>query len=501
MNILGYNFDLFDFTQPIAHLALIASVVLLIFWYRRPPNSPPGPRGIPLFGVSIYVGKYMERTLAKWKNTYGSIMSVRLGLRDILVLNDFESINQALVKQQATFSGRPHLKLLDEITKGGGIATLDYGDLWKSQRKFGLMTLRGFGVGKKSMESRVSEEVACLNEAIRSENCKAFDISNILHKAISNNICDVILGKRFDYDDKHFEEVMHQLLSPFEDQLMAFTILISKVAPWLAKIPPMSFLVSRIFSKLRFVHEFLQNIIDEHEQSYDKENMRDFIDTFLKEMKKGDNQDFSSHQLLEYIRQLFLAGTETTSSTLNWALLCLLHYPESQRKMRKEIIDVIGFEGTASMSHKSSMPYTCAFIHELMRYRTLAPLSVFHKTNEDTELNGYFIPKNTLVAPNIWAVHNDPEYWEEPETFKPERFINEKGEFVSSSHVIPFSVGPRFCLGEQLARMEIFLFLVSMVQKFEFLPDPEAKELPDIDDGVKGVGFIPHSFRLVAKQM
>ena len=98
MNILGYNFDLFDFTQPIAHLALITLVVLLTYWYRRPPNSPPGPRGIPLFGVSVYVGKYIERTLAKWKNNYGSIMSVRLGLRDILVLNDFESINQVRIQ-------------------------------------------------------------------------------------------------------------------------------------------------------------------------------------------------------------------------------------------------------------------------------------------------------------------------------------------------------------------------------------------------------------------
>ncbi|CAK8694869.1 unnamed protein product [Clavelina lepadiformis] len=499
--MFDYNFVAIDFSQLAAQIALIASVLLLTYWYRRPPNSPPGPRGIPLFGVYPFVGKYMERKLAKWKKVYGPVISVRLGIRDMVVLNDLNSINQALVKQHTGFSGRLQIQLIQEITKGGGIGSLDYGPFWKSQRKFGLITFRGFGVGKKSMESRVSEELACFNEAIRSENGKAFDISNFMHKAISNTICNVIFGKRFDYDDKNFELILHRLLKGFADQLTAFTFRLILMAPWLRRVPPISFMCLRISRDLSNVLKFLQSIIDEHEQTYDKENMRDFIDAYLKEIKNGEDKDFTNNQLLQYIRELFLAGTETTSSTLNWALLCLLHYPETQKKLRKEILCVIGSEGTASMSHQSSMPYTCAFIHELMRYRTLAPLSVFHKTNEDTELNGYFIPKNTLVAPNIWAVHNDPEYWEEPEKFKPERFINEKGEFVPSSHVIPFSVGPRHCLGEKLARMEVFLFLVSMVQKFEFLPDPEAKELPDIDDGVSSTGFIPHPYCLVAKEM
>ena len=104
------------------------------------------------------------------------------------------------------------------------------------------------------------------------------------------------------------------------------------------------------------------------------------------------------------------------------------------------------------------------------------------------------------VFSNLWAVHNDPNLWKDPEKFLPERFLDEHGNFVSSNYVIPFGVGPRHCVGEQLARMEVFIFLVGMVQKFEFLPDPNASELPTIDDGSMGVGFSPIPFSLVARE-
>ena len=102
---------------------------------------------------------------------------------------------------------------------------------------------------------------------------------------------------------------------------------------------------------------------------------------------------------------------------------------------------------------------------------------------------------------NFWAVHNDEKLWDKPEVFNPDRFLDDEGKFVRSPHVIPFSVGPRHCLGEQLARMEYFVFLVSLLQRFEFLPDPDAKELPDINDGLSGFVFVPKPYKLVAKEL
>nr|XP_039248924.1 vitamin D 25-hydroxylase-like [Styela clava] len=202
-------------------------------------------------------------------------------------------------------------------------------------------------------------------------------------------------------------------------------------------------------------------------------------------MKKREKDDdvFNKIQLVRYVRDLFNAGSATTSSTLSWAFLALVSYPECQEKIVGEILTTFGEDGVPSMKHRHEMPYTCAFIQELMRHRTLFPLSAFHKTNEDSTLNGYNIPINTTIVPNIWAVHYDPKYFKNPREFLPDRFLDRDGKFISSNHVIPFSIGPRHCLGEQLARMDIFVFLTGILQKLKVFPHT-GKPLPSFNDGV-----------------
>ncbi|XP_076825448.1 cytochrome P450 2J6-like [Clavelina lepadiformis] len=491
-----------DLTNLInVYFLLCLSGLLLLYWYQRPRNFPPGPRGIPIFGMLPFMGKYGERKLAKWSKTYGPVMSLRMGRNDVVFLNDFNSIHEALVKQHAKFSGRTDAitPFMKDIMKNVGYIVLDDGEFFKSQKKLGQRVLSGLGVGGRKLESRVTEEASYLNEAIRSMDGKAFDASIFIKKAVANNICNIIFGERFDYDNKQIEEILSRLTAFTADTTTALASRICVLAPFLRDIPPIIFVYSRYKERLSMVFEFIKKKVDEHKETFNEDYLRDFIDAFLKESIKDNNNWFTNDQLIFYIRELFFAGTETVSSTLTWALLCLLHYPEVHQKLRREILNVIGYDGTASMTHKPMMPYTRAFLQEVMRYRTLAPLSIFHKTNEDAELNGYFIPKNTMVGPNIWAVHNDPDFWDEPEKFKPERFIDDKGEFVQPSHIIPFSLGPRACLGKQLAKMEIFIFLVSMVQRFEFLPNPDDYELPEVEHGTSGVAFVPHPFRLVAK--
>lgn len=142
------------------------------------------------------------------------------------------------------------------------------------------------------------------------------------------------------------------------------------------------------------------------------------------------------------------------------------------------------------------MPYTEAFLHELMRHATLAPLGVVHRTTEDTILEGCFIPKDSIVQANLSAIHNDPEVWESPEKFLPERFLTEnQEELTKKMNFLPFSYGGRHCLGESLARDELFLFLTSIVQNFSIGADPMSPN-PSITPMV-GVGSIPKPHKLV----
>ncbi|XP_078484970.1 cytochrome P450 2U1-like isoform X1 [Ciona intestinalis] len=483
-------------------IVFFTAFLALCYWYKRPSNFPPGPRGVPFLGVIPFLGNYPARVMRKWSRNYGPVMSVRMGSRDLVVLNSHESIQKALVKQSQNFSGRPNLPALTQVTDGLGLATLDYTDDWKTQHRFGLTTLRGFGVGKRSMEDRIVEEVAYLNDAIRSHNGKPFDILGILGNAVSNNTCSVVMGRRFDYDNKRFKKIIALLSGLFTNPKSNSTIILVLFMPFLMKIPPFSRINNKRVDSINEIKRLLREIVHEHELSFDKDDIRDFMDAFIAEQKKNDkHSSFTDLQLLQYVRDLFVAGTETTTSTLRWSILCLIHNPEMQEKLRKEISKVIGQDRVPAMSDKTQMPYTCAFMQEVFRYRTLVPLSLFHVTNDDVSLNGYSIPKGTTVLPNLWAAHNDPDVWDEPSKFKPERHLDEKGNFVQSKHVIPFSVGPRHCLGEQLARMEIFIFLVSMVQKFEFLPDPNEPDLPEIENGSCGTVFVPFRFKQIAKMI
>nr|XP_039258464.1 cytochrome P450 2U1-like [Styela clava] len=184
-------------------------------------------------------------------------------------------------------------------------------------------------------------------------------------------------------------------------------------------------------------------------------------------------------QLIQYIGYLIDAGTGTTKQY--FMLSNFAHYSECQEKIADEIEKTLGSDGVPTMMHRDEMPYTCASIQELMRHRTLVPPSVFHKTNEEVILNGYTIPKNTTISPDIWAVHFYSKYFENPEEFRPERFIDDDGEFIKSNHVIPFSVGPRHCVGEQLARIEIFIFLVGSTASWPLSTNQFASTKSDED--------------------
>ncbi|CAK8692693.1 vitamin D 25-hydroxylase-like [Clavelina lepadiformis] len=474
-------------------------VASLYYWYKRPNNFPPGPRGIPLLGYMPFMGKYPEAKLLKLSKTYGPVMSIRLATAEVVAFNEFNSLHEALIKHPNKFSGRIDFEWMKDISKNLGLVTVDYGPFFRSQRKFGFHTLRGFGMGKKSMESRVIEEAAFLNENFRSHEGKPFEVKSILRAAVANNASSVIFGKRYSYDDKEFAKIIEIMLEEFEDQAFAAVNLILFFAPKLVNIPPFTKFHRQYARSTRIFIDMIRKSVIEHEETYDEENPRDFIDAFLKEIKAGSDF-FSNEQLFFYVRDLMIAGTETTSTYLTWTCVILLHYPQMQKKLRQEINEIIGPSGTVQMSHKPKMHYTSAFIQELLRFRTALPMT-YHKMNEDAEFNGYSIPKDTMILVNMWAVHNDPNVWVEPLQFNPQRFLDADGKFIVSNQVIPFSLGARRCVGEQLARMEIFLLLVSIIQKFEILPDPDAEKIPALDDAVNGLIYSPFPLRIVAKQI
>ena len=225
------------------------------------------------------------------------------------------------------------------------------------------------------------------------------------------------------------------------------------------------------------LRDSLMDSIEEHENTFDEQEPRDLIDNYLIEIKKG-RPEFNKKQLVIAIVDLFAAGSETSSTTLRWAVLYLILNPEAQERCHKEL-DLLASK-TPSLSDMSSLNFCQASILETLRLSCTAPGTLLHKALVDVEVAGYHIPKGTFLAGNFMSTHLDPEFWNEPLKFSPERFLDDEGIIKETPHFFPFSIGKRVCLGESLARVELFLFFTILLKNCHFtLPkdNPHPSEL------------------------
>ncbi|XP_048801326.1 cytochrome P450 2H1-like isoform X13 [Lagopus muta] len=382
--------------------------------------------------------------------------------------------------------------MIEKLFKGLGIVTSN-GETWRQLRRFALTTLRDFGMGKKGIEERIQEEARFLVERIRNTHEKPFNPGKFLTHAVSNIICSIVFGDRFDYEDKKFLNLIEMLdennkyQNKIQMQLYNFfpTILDSLPGPH-----------QKVIKNFDNIDDFITEIVRAHQESFDPSCPQDFIDAFINKMQqeKG-NSIFTVESLTRTTLDLFLAGTGTTSTTLRYGLLILQKYPEIEEKIHKEIDRVVGRDRSPCMADRSQMPYTDAVIHEIQRFIDFIPLNVPHAVTKDTKLRDYFIPKDTMIFPLLSPILHDSKEFPNPEKFDPEHFLNANGTFRKSDYFLPFSTGKRICAGEGLARMEIFLFLTSILQNFTLKPVADRKDV-DISPIITTLTNIPRPYEI-----
>ncbi|XP_066548420.1 cytochrome P450 2J2 [Amia ocellicauda] len=442
-----------------------------IFKNRAPRNFPPGPVSLPLLGnlwgfdlekPHLYVTQLAEK--------YGDVFSIRLGSRVVFV-NGYKLVKEALVNQGDSFTDRPKLPAADVLVKNRGLV-MSNGYSWKQQRRFTLTTLRNFGVGRKSLEDRIVEESRFLNEAIEDEQGKPFDPQYVFSNAISNIICSVVFGDRFEYTDTHFLELLHLIDETLKLQGSTWFQIYNAFPQIMKRIPGPH---NKVFSNWETVIAFVKSKIDAHKVDWDPSCPRDYIDCYLDEIEKNKDDPaarFQEDNMCFCVFDLFVAGTETTATTLRWGLLYMIKYPEIQKRVQAEIDRVVGQGRPPSMADRAKMPYTDAVIHEVQRMGNIVPLNVPRAAMKDVTVGGYFIPKGTQIFGNLTSVMFDKNEWENPHTFSPEHFLDSNGNFVRRDAFMPFSAGKRACPGEKLALMELFLFFTSFLQRFNFTGPP-----------------------------
>uniref|UniRef100_A0A8C4ED41 Uncharacterized protein n=1 Tax=Dicentrarchus labrax TaxID=13489 RepID=A0A8C4ED41_DICLA len=299
------------------------------------------------------------RDFERLRKCYGNVYSLFIGPRAAVVINGAQAMKEAMITKAADFAGRPqdifnfncHLWLLLRMVLA------DYGASWKEHRRFALMTLRNFGLGKQSMEQRILGEMQYTMETLKRSIGKHSVV--MFHNAASNIICQVLFGTRYDYDDNFIKVVVQNIRQ----------CTCKKLATCL---------------------------ITEHKETRVPGQPRDFLDCYLDELDKVCDR------LIMFVLDLHFPGTDTTSNTLLTGFLYLMTYPHIHGRCQQEINQVLEKKDHASYDDRRNMPYTQAVIHEVQRIANTVPLSVYHCTTKDTKLMGYFLPKGEFAKPDAF---------------------------------------------------------------------------------------------------
>ncbi|XDV42104.1 hypothetical protein PO909_010843 [Leuciscus waleckii] len=480
-------------------LLLVVVVFLLVADYlknRNPPNYPPSPFSLPLLGNVFNVdSKEPHIYLTKLGHAYNNIFSLRLGRDKVVFITGYKMVKEALVTQAENFVDRPDSPVLKRVYSGSAGLFFSNGEMWKKQRRFALSTLRNFGLGKKTMELAICEESRFLLDEMDRQKGAAFDPTILFNNAVSNIICQMVFGQRFDYTDHQFRTMLKYISKSIQLEGSIWGQLYEAFPGIMKHLPGKH---NDMFSNYKLLLAFVREFVIKHKAELDPSEPRDYIDSFLIEMMEKPHETadgFDEQNIVPCVLDLFLAGTETTSTTLCWGLIYLITYPEVQEKVQEEIDRVIGSSREPSIADKVNMPFTEAVIHEIQRFGDVIPMNGLRVADKDTTLGECFIPKGTAILPILHSVLFDENEWETPFKFNPGHFLDEEGKFVRRDAFMPFSAGKRVCLGEQLARLEIFLFFVSLFRKFRF----SAAEGEKLDlDGVIGVARTPHPFKIHA---
>ncbi|CAO2840551.1 unnamed protein product [Amaranthus hypochondriacus] len=477
-----------QFVQKLClHPLILPSILFLLFLYKwinqkpsRTRKLPPSPTKLPILGNLHQLGRFPHRSLHSLSKQYGEVMLIYLGHTPAFVITSARAACEIMKTHDTIFSNRSVSSITKRIIYGGkDLVFSPYGEYWRQIRSICVLQVLS---NKKvqSFRNVREEEVSFVVEMIRKSEQKAVNMSEIFMMYSTNVLCRTAYGKKYAGEvGTNFK----QLLKDFVEVMAE--IKIGDFIPWLGWVDKLTGLEKRVEKVAKEFDQFLQHVVQEHldRKTQKEENDKDFVDILLDAQRENPNA-LSMDSIKAIVLDMFAAGSDTTYTLLEWTMTELMRHPRVMKELQDEVREISSEKQMVSEDDLEKMKYMKAVIKEVLRLHPPLPLLLFREPSQDAKINGYDIAAKTTVIINAWAIQRDPTYWEQPEEFRPERFLNSTVDFKGLDfHLIPFGAGRRGCPGIPFALFSAELALANLLHLFDWkLPngaEDETSEVPE----------------------
>ncbi|KAI0516618.1 hypothetical protein KFK09_009295 [Dendrobium nobile] len=475
---------------------IFAFIRLLSGNHRRRVHGrlPPGPKGWPIIGNLPQLGPKPHQTLHALSKTFGPILSLRFGSVDVVVASSSAAASQFLRTQDANFSNRPPNSGAEHVAYNyQDLVFAPYGARWRMLRRLCALHLFSSKAMEDFRDVRGGEVEQLVRELAKKAG-EAVDVGGEVNTCATNALTRATVGRRvFGGKDERegaeeFKEMVVELMK------LAGVFNIGDFVPGLAWLD-----LQGVVKKMKKLHgrfdEFFDGIIAEHreaEEKADSDGKRsDMLSILigLKEEAGGEGIKLTDTDIKALLLNLFTAGTDTTSSTVEWALAELIRHPNLLKQAQIELDSVVGSDRLVSESDLPNLPFLQAVVKETFRLHPSTPLSLPRIASKDCEIDGYLIPEGSTLLVNVWSIARDPSMWpDEPLAFRPERFLmgglHEGVDLKGNDfELIPFGAGRRICAGLSLGLRMVQFMTATLIHAFDWcLVDGQMVEKLDMEE-------------------
>ncbi|XP_042477218.1 flavonoid 3'-monooxygenase-like [Macadamia integrifolia] len=468
-------------------LVVLLVTVVVVSWYlwmprilnKGKPPLPPGPRGLPFVGILPFLeAGGIHRYFAKLAETYGPIMKLQLGSKLCVVLSSSSTAKEVLKDHDAIFANRdPNVAAMTVSYGGSDITWSPNGANWRMMRKIFTQEL----MSSKSLDACYrlrQQEVRKMVREVYSKTGEMINISEMIFRTMFNLVLNMLCGGMLCEEDK---VAISAELRPVIKQMIALVAKpnISDVFPVLAQFDAqgirsegkkLSSEMDRIFNSIL---ERRLHMDDEMKGKGSKDNdeSKDFLQILLQLKQEGDSRSLTIAQLKNLFLDAIAGATDSTSINVEWAMAELMLNPEKLKKAKEELDQVVGMNNIVEEYHLSKLPYLDVVLKEAHRLHPVVPLLVPHRSSESCTVGGYTVPKGATVFINVWKMHRDPDEWESPLEFIPERFLADSDKYDyrgNNFNFLPFGSGRRICVGIPLATKMGLYVMTSLLHSFDW---------------------------------